>query len=57
MSVIDYSQTAEDHGSVLILVQQVGSQLPSKAFTKLFDRLSRLKTLRVPKQQRTVNLR
>ena len=57
MSVVDYTQIAEDHASVLILVQQVGSHLAAKSFTRIFDRLSKLHTLKIPKQHRTVNIR
>jgi len=41
MSHPDYRQTAHDHASLLILVRHLGSQLSSRTFTRLYDRICR----------------
>ncbi len=57
MSYADYGQRAEDHQSLLVLVSCVGSQLKSKSFSRLFDRISRLEIVPIVGQQRTLHLR
>ena len=57
MSFADYSQRAEDHQTLLVLVQSIGSQVKSKTYQKLFDRISRLQSVAVPGQQRNIKLR
>ncbi|CAM1328735.1 TRAPPC9 (predicted) [Pycnogonum litorale] len=51
MSVPDYSQRAEDHGSILILVKHIGHQLKQKSFNMIYDRISRQEYIRVHESQ------
>ncbi|XP_013391061.1 trafficking protein particle complex subunit 9 [Lingula anatina] len=57
MSFPDYSQKAEDHQSILILVKLVGAELKPKSFGRVYDRISRVECVHVPNQQRTVWMR
>lgn len=57
MSFAEYSQLAEDHASLLILIKQVGSCLTPKSFSKMFDRITRLRTLKVANPPRVISLR
>ncbi|KAG1654108.1 Trafficking protein particle complex subunit 9 [Nymphon striatum] len=47
MSIPDYSQRAEDHGSIIILVKQ----LKHKSFNLIFDRISRQEYVRIQEPQ------
>lgn len=51
MSYPDYKQTAQDHSSILILVQHIGKQLNPKVFRKVFDKISKLKHITVQDPQ------
>ena len=62
MSFADYSQLAEDHTSLLILIKPVGNQLKQKNFNKIFDRISHLQSLTIStasssSPSRTISLR
>lgn len=57
MSCIDYSQTAENHQCLLILVKHVGTLLKTKTFLYLWERIRRVSMVRIPNQQRTIWLR
>ncbi|XP_029650274.1 trafficking protein particle complex subunit 9 [Octopus sinensis] len=57
MSCIDYSQTAENHQCLLILVKHVGTQLHNKTFLYLWERVRRVSTVHIPNHQRTIWLR
>jgi len=48
MSHPDYKQTAHDHASFLILVRHLGSQLSSRNFTRLYDRICRQTSYKIP---------
>ncbi|XP_044738688.1 protein brunelleschi [Chrysoperla carnea] len=41
MSYPDYEQISHDHAAVLILVRQIGTQLKTKTFSRLFERILR----------------
>ncbi|XP_014668848.1 PREDICTED: trafficking protein particle complex subunit 9-like isoform X2 [Priapulus caudatus] len=57
MSVPDYSQSAEDHQCLLVVVKLIGTQIKSKSYHRLFERISRLQHVRIPGQQRSMWLR
>lgn len=57
MSFAEYSQTAEDHASLLILIKQVGSGLTTKSFNKVFEKVSRLRALKIANPPRVISLR
>ena len=57
MSTTDYSQTAEDHRCMLVLVKQVGCHLKPKSFSRLYDRVSKVQNQTIQNQQRSVYLR
>jgi hypothetical protein len=48
MSFVDFSQQAEDHTRILILILPVGSIPKPKNFSKVYERISRLQSLTVP---------
>lgn len=47
MSHPDYEQYTHDHAALLVLVRHIGSQLKPKTFTKFFDRISKLTSIRI----------
>lgn len=47
MSHPDYEQYSHDHAALLILIKHIGSQLKPKVFTKFFERLSKLSTVKI----------
>lgn len=49
MATPDYTQQAEDHQAVLILISSVSSEdhLSDRSFNKIFDRISRLNEVRI----------
>ncbi|CAG0899462.1 unnamed protein product, partial [Cyprideis torosa] len=51
MSFPDYSQTAQDHRSLLILVASVCPQLKGKSFSAIYDRISKLREVRLSDHQ------
>ena len=57
MSIVEYSQCAEDHQRMLILVQQVGCHLAAKNFSRLYDRITKVQEVDIPNNNRTVYLR
>jgi len=57
MSFVDFSQCADDHARILILVLPASGQLKPKRFNKIFDRIARLDTLNFPQSSRSVHLR
>jgi trafficking protein particle complex subunit 9 len=48
MSFVDFSQRAEDHTKILILVHQINSTFRQKNFSRIFERVARLHTLTIP---------
>jgi len=48
MSFVDFSQRAEDHTRILVLVLQINSSTKPKYFNKIYERISRLHTLTIP---------
>lgn len=57
MSYPDYSHSAEDHQRALVVVKLIGTQLKSKSYHRLFERISRLQNVRIQGQQRSIWLR
>ncbi|XP_064597558.1 trafficking protein particle complex subunit 9-like [Liolophura sinensis] len=57
MSFADYSQTAEDHQSFLILVRHTGEKLSSKTFNRTWERIRKLRCVKVPGHDRRIYLR
>ena len=57
MSKPDYSQIAEDHASLLVLVRPIGNNIKPKIFNKLFERISQLNFFNVPKPHRNVRFK
>lgn len=47
MSHPDYEQYSHDHAALLVLIRHLGSQLKPKAFTKFFDRLSKVTNVKI----------
>lgn len=47
MSHPDYEQYSHDHAALLVLIRHIGSQLKPKVFTKFFDRLSKITTVKI----------
>ncbi|XP_006822919.1 trafficking protein particle complex subunit 9-like, partial [Saccoglossus kowalevskii] len=56
MSHADYSQRAEDHQSLLVLLKSVGPH-KTKSYNKIFDRISRVTCVRMQDAKRNVFLR
>ena len=48
MSFVDFSQRAEDHTRIQILVLQINNAAKTKNFNKIYERISRLHTLTMP---------
>jgi len=57
MSFVDFSQCADDHARILILVLPASGQTKPKKFNKGFDRIARLETVNVPGSSRSVHMR
>lgn len=57
MSFADYSQTAEDHQSFLILVRHTGEKISSKTFNRTWERIRKLRCVKVPGHDRRIYLR
>ncbi|KAK7091615.1 hypothetical protein V1264_009274 [Littorina saxatilis] len=57
MSFVDYSQTAEDHQSLLVLVRHTGSHLPTNLFNLVWERIRALSVVHVQGQNRNVVVR
>ncbi|GFS05209.1 trafficking protein particle complex subunit 9 [Elysia marginata] len=55
--VIDYSQTAEDHRSLLVLVRHTGPHLHAECFNRIYERISCIKSVRVQGQNREICVR
>jgi hypothetical protein len=47
MSFVDFSQRAEDHTKILILVHQISSAMKQKNFNKIYERIARLHTITI----------
>ena len=57
MASVDYSQTTEDHQSLLVLIRQTGSKMLRKHFNQCWDRISQLECIAVPGQGRDMWVR
>jgi len=57
MSLVDYSQSVEDHQSLLVLVQHTGNLLSHNAFNKTWDRIRKLTCVSIPRQKRSASVR
>ena len=57
MSFVEFNQTAEDHCSLLVLISPVGVGLKPKTFARAFERIARVRTIRVGSPPRSVTLR
>ncbi|CAH1773233.1 unnamed protein product [Owenia fusiformis] len=57
MSFPDYSQKVEDHQNLLVLVKHIGTQLKSRSFNKVYERISRVQHVRIQEQARNIWLR
>lgn len=57
MEAVDYSQTAEDHQSFLVLIRPTGKLLSWKHFSRCWDRISQLSCVAVPGQKRDMWIR
>ena len=57
MSYPDYTQRAEDHQCLLVLVQQVGTSINKQTFHRLYERVCRTQFVRIHRNQRIVWLR
>ncbi|XP_041361446.1 trafficking protein particle complex subunit 9-like [Gigantopelta aegis] len=57
MSLVDYSQTAEDHQTLLVLVRHTGSSLAPQSFNNAWDHIRRVSSVHVPGQKRDVYVR
>ena len=55
--VVDYSQTSEDHRSLLVLVRHTGSHLHAECFNRIYERISRVNCVRVQGQNREICVR
>uniref|UniRef100_A0A6P7GIX4 Protein brunelleschi-like n=1 Tax=Diabrotica virgifera virgifera TaxID=50390 RepID=A0A6P7GIX4_DIAVI len=47
MSHPDYEQYSHDHAALLILVKQIGNQLKPKIFTKFYERINKLTSVKI----------
>ncbi|KAK6167354.1 hypothetical protein SNE40_021403 [Patella caerulea] len=57
MSFIDYSQTAEDHQSLLVLVRHTGTHLSNQNFSAAWEHVKKLSCIHVQGQKRNVYVR
>jgi hypothetical protein len=57
MSSVDFSQTAEDHCHLLILVKQVGCHLKQKSLNFVFDCISKVQSHQIVNPPRVVYLK
>ncbi|XP_053381871.1 E3 ubiquitin-protein ligase UBR5-like [Mercenaria mercenaria] len=57
METVDYSQTAEDHQSFLVLIRPTGKLLTWKHFSRCWDRICQLDCVAVPGQKRDMYIR
>lgn len=55
--MVDYSQTAEDHQSFLVLVRHTGSHITGKTFHRAWERIKLLNSVAIPGQKRVVWVR
>ena len=54
MATVDYSQTTEDHQSILVLIRQTGSKMMRKHFSQCWERICQLECIAVPGQSRNM---
>ncbi|KAL1123080.1 hypothetical protein AAG570_002168 [Ranatra chinensis] len=47
MSHPDYEQTAHHHASLLILVKHLGEELSNKSFSKVFERINKINSIKI----------
>lgn len=52
----DYTQTAEDHASLLILIQPIGNEIQPERFNNIHKRIVNLKQFEISKPIRKINL-
>lgn len=57
MATVDYSQTTEDHQSMLVLIRHTGSKMLRKHFNQCWDRITQLECVAVPGQGRDMWVR
>ncbi|XP_060554230.1 trafficking protein particle complex subunit 9-like [Ruditapes philippinarum] len=57
METVDYSQTAEDHQTFLVLIKPTGKLLSWKHFSRCWDRICQLDCVAVPGQKRDMYIR
>ena len=57
MSMADYSQRAEDHQCLLVMVHSVGGQLTKVAYEHLYERISDIHQVMITSQQRIIRMR
>ncbi|XP_071115106.1 trafficking protein particle complex subunit 9-like [Haliotis cracherodii] len=57
LSCVDYSQTAEDHQSLLVLVRHTGVRLKQQGFARAWERMKRLNCIHIQNQNRNIYVR
>ena len=57
MMIPDYSQTAEDHASLLVLVQPIGNEVKPALFNEIRQRIFNMKTFELTNPVRKIQLK
>lgn len=57
MTTVDYSQTAEDHQSFLVLIRPTGKLVTAKHFSRCWERICQLDCVAIPGQNRNMWIR
>ena len=50
--IIDYTQLAEDHQNLLVLVNQTGSLISNKTYNRAWERIHKCNCISIPGQTR-----